>query len=250
MSDAVVSAAVTAAVTDGKAMSGFGPIGVLDLQGDVREHVAALREVGVAARLVKRPADLDGVAGVILPGGESTTLSMLLESTGLFDVLGELIGRGLPVLGTCAGLVLLASEVLDGRPDQRYFGALDTTVRRNGFGRQLQSFESEVLFGEGSPMPAVFIRAPVVVSVGAGVEVLATLARDGAGGAGAGGGGEAGNADALVVPVLIRQGNVLASSFHPELTADRRVHQLFASMCEAHALGRGPGSSEVYGVFS
>ncbi len=199
---------------------------MLDLQGDVREHVAALRDVGVGdgagggagVRLVKRPSDLGGVGGLILPGGESTTLAMLLESTGLFDAVQVLIGDGVPVFGTCAGMVLLASEVLDGRPDQRTFGALDLGVRRNGFGRQVKSFEGEVLFGEGSSMPAVFIRAPVVVSVDDGVEVLGRLAD---------GGGESG------APVLVRQGRILASSFHPELTADRRVHELFVSMCAA-----------------
>jgi 5'-phosphate synthase pdxT subunit len=154
------------------------------------------------------------VAGLILPGGESTTLSMLLVSTGLFEGVGDLLEAGVPVLGTCAGLVLLASEVLDGRPDQRNFAALDVVVRRNGFGRQIRSFEGSVVFGEGSPMPAVFIRAPVVVSAGAAVDVLARLASDDS-------------------PVLVRQGNVLASSFHPELTPDRRVHELFVQMCEA-----------------
>jgi 5'-phosphate synthase pdxT subunit len=195
--------------------AGFS-VGVLNLQGDVREHVAALHEVGVASegvRLIKRPSDLAGVGGLILPGGESTTLSMLLESTGLFDAVQELIGDGVPVLGTCAGMVLLAAQVLDGRPDQRSFRALDIVVRRNGFGRQAMSFEGEVLFGEGSVMPAVFIRAPVVLSAGDGVEALGRLSD-----------GE---------PVLVRQGRVLASSFHPELTADRRVHELFVSMCLA-----------------
>src|SRR5581483_9876442 len=128
------------------------PIGVLNLQGDVQEHVTVLRQLGADARLVKRPADLDGVTGLILPGGESTTLSMLLTSTTLFDAIGTRIADGLPVLGTCAGLVLLASEVLDGRPDQRSFGALDVAVRRNGFGRQNHSFEGQVVFGEGSAM--------------------------------------------------------------------------------------------------
>ena len=206
-----------------------GPlIGVLDLQGDVREHLAALAEVGCSTRLVKRPEDLDDVAGLVLPGGESTTLSMLLESTGLFDALAARLGvpappgaaSGLPLLGTCAGLVLVAREVLDGRPDQRTFGVLDAVVRRNGYGRQMQSFEADVVLGSGEspPLPTVFIRAPVVVSVGADVDVLAAL--DG-------------------VPVLVRQGAVLASSFHPELTPDRRVHRLFAEMCVA---GDGAGS--------
>jgi 5'-phosphate synthase pdxT subunit len=188
-----------------------GPVGVLNLQGDVREHVAALKQSGVHdVRLVKRPSDLVGVRGLVLPGGESTTLSMLLESTGLFGAVAELVADGLPVLGTCAGLVLLAAEVLDGRPDQRCFGALDVAVRRNGFGRQVKSFEGSILYGEGSTMPAVFIRAPVIARIGAGVDVLATLEGE---------------------PVLVRSGAVLASSFHPELTPDRRVHELFAAMC-------------------
>ena len=190
-------------------------VGVLDLQGDVREHVAALAEVGCETRLVKRTIDLEGLSGLVLPGGESTTLSMLLESTGLFEAVAARIGdadRPLPLLGTCAGLVLVAREVLDGRPDQRTFGVVDAVVRRNGYGRQEQSFEADIVFGsgEGPPLPTVFIRAPLGVSVAGTVDVLATL--DGA-------------------PVLVRQGPVLASSFHPELTADRRVHRLFAEMC-------------------
>jgi pyridoxal 5'-phosphate synthase pdxT subunit len=193
-----------------------GPlVGVLDLQGDVREHRAALAEVGCTARPVQWPADLDGLSGLVLPGGESTTLSMLLESTGLFGAVATRISdpdRPLPLLGTCAGLVLVAREVLDGRPDQRTYGVLDAVVRRNGYGRQEQSFEADIVFGsgEGPPLPTVFIRAPLVVSVGGDVDVLGTL--DG-------------------VPVLVRQGSVLASSFHPELTPDRRVHRLFAAMC-------------------
>jgi len=196
-------------------------VGVLDLQGDVREHVAALAEVGCETRLIKRPGDLDGLAGLVLPGGESTTLSMLLESSGLFDAIAGRMGaaeRPLPVLGTCAGLVLVAREVLDGRPDQRTFSVLDAVVRRNGYGRQEQSFEADLVFGsgEGPPLPTVFIRAPQVVSVGDAVDVLATL--DGA-------------------AVLVRQGPVLASAFHPELTADRRVHRLFAEMCASDTPG-------------
>ena len=194
--------------------AGSGPlIGVLDLQGDVREHVAALQEVGARPQLVKRPAETDGLDGLILPGGESTTLSMLLESTGLFEAIAARLDAGdMPVFGTCAGLILLAREVLDGRPDQRMFGDLDVVVRRNGYGRQRQSFEADVALGsgEGPLLPTVFIRAPFVVSIGEDVEVLAEL--DG-------------------VPVLVRHGSVLASSFHPELTGDRRVHRLFAEMC-------------------
>jgi 5'-phosphate synthase pdxT subunit len=216
----------------------------------VREHVAALTEVGVASRLVKRVGDLAGLAGCVLPGGESTTLSMLLESTGLWDPLGALIEDGLPVLGTCAGLVLLAREVLDGRPDQRSFGALDVVVRRNGFGRQLQSFEAVVDVGDrlggrdrrgGAPpaaplplpLPAVFIRAPIVVKSDPQVEVLGWLHREVSGHGGAVGiegmDGIAGRENST--PVIVRQGNVLASVFHPELTPDRRIHRLFVEMC-------------------
>jgi 5'-phosphate synthase pdxT subunit len=215
-----------------------GVIGVLDLQGDVREHVAALNDLGVASRRVKRPDDLKGLAGLILPGGESTTLSMLLESTGLFDPIAALLADGFPALGTCAGLVLLATEVLDGRPDQRVFGALSAVVRRNGFGRQLQSFETTLTHSpslngnsvamielSGLPIPAVFIRAPMVVDVGPNVEVLASLDRP-----------ESLPGETTLVagestPVLIRHDNVLASSFHPELTTDRRIHQLFMEIC-------------------
>jgi 5'-phosphate synthase pdxT subunit len=220
------------------AIGGDCEIGVLDLQGDVREHVAALKDLGVSSRRVKRPADLIGVAGLILPGGESTTLSMLLESTGLFDPIAALLTDGLPVLGTCAGLVLLATEVLDGRPDQRVFGALPAVVRRNGFGRQLQSFETTLTMsqssnGEGvaasefqvAPLPAVFIRAPKVVSVGPDVQVLAELDQSDS---------RFGDAHSVAdepTPVLIRHGKVLASSFHPELTLDRRIHRLFTEIC-------------------
>jgi 5'-phosphate synthase pdxT subunit len=197
--------------------------------------VAALGEVGVAGRLVKRPADLAGLSGLILPGGESTTLSMLLTSTGLFEAVSELLDDGLPVLGTCAGLVLLARQVLDGRPDQRSFGAVDAVVRRNGFGRQVASFETELEFGEGPLLPAVFIRAPYVVSVGDDVEVLATVRHRGV--AVEGSAGLVGSVGAVGAvgesPALVRQGSVLASCFHPELTRDRRVHRLFAEMCAA-----------------
>ena len=193
-------------------------IGVLDLQGDVREHLAALGDVGCEGRRVKCPSDLDGLDGLIMPGGESTTLSMLLESTGLFDAIAARLNDTppLPVFGTCAGLILVAAEVLDGRADQRFFGALEAVVRRNGYGRQVKSFEADLVLGsgEGPPLPAVFIRAPLIVSVGEDVEVLAAL--EGA-------------------PVLVRQGPVLASSFHPELTPDRRIHRMFAELCNPGA---------------
>jgi len=188
----------------------------------VREHVSALGDVGVAACPVRRPDDLAGLSGLVLPGGESTTLSMLLTSSQLFEPIDEALRRGLPTLATCAGLVLVARVVEGGRPDQRTFGVLDAVVQRNGYGRQRESFETELrapklsaeLGTDDEPLPAVFIRAPVVEWVGADVEVLASLPLDGA----------------RSTPVLCRQGNVLATAFHPELTGDRRVHRLFAQM--------------------
>jgi 5'-phosphate synthase pdxT subunit len=203
-------------------------IGVLALQGDVREHAAALADLGEPARLVRRPSELDGLAGIVLPGGESTTLSLLLESSGLFDPLAAALRSGLPVLGTCAGMILLASDVLDGRPDQRRFNSIELTVRRNGYGRQRASFECDLdidLDGvAGEPFHAVFIRAPVVEGYGPDVEVLAALpvvpegssAPDGTRGAPS--------------PVICRQGSVLVAAFHPELTEDRRLHRLFVDM--------------------
>ena len=204
-------------------------IGILSLQGDVAEHSAALIDVGVAPRRVRRPEDLAGLDGIILPGGESTTMSMLLQSSGLADPLGKELAAGLPALGTCAGMILLGTDAVDGRADQRYFAAIDLTVRRNGFGRQLESFECEldVPTLEGGALHAVFIRAPVVETVGPEVEVLATLSlRPGADD----GGGDGPFGDGRVVPVLCREGAVLVAAFHPELTADRRVHELFVSM--------------------
>jgi pyridoxal 5'-phosphate synthase pdxT subunit len=195
-------------------------IGILALQGDVREHAAALAELGEAVSLVREPDDLDGLSGLIIPGGESTTLSMLLESSGLFDPLDVAFRRGLPVFGTCAGMILLAGRVLDGRDDQRGFGAIDLTIRRNGYGRQAASFECDLEVTELGPEPvhAVFIRAPVVEQAGPGVEVLATLPPLVEGGTG------------RRQPVVCRQGTALVASFHPELTVDRRLHQLFVAM--------------------
>src|SRR5690606_20284533 len=166
------------------------------------------------ARLDARPvavrtsADLDGVAAIVIPGGESTTISMLLESSGLFEPLSERLDAGMPALGTCAGMILLGREILDGRADQRSFGAVDIGVRRNAFGRQVDSFEADLAVAglDGPPLHAVFIRAPVVESVGDGVEVLARV------------GGR---------PVLCRQGPVLVAAFHPELGDDPRLHELF-----------------------
>ena len=200
-----------------------GDIGVLDLQGDVREHIGALIDIGARPRSVKRPDDLGELAGLILPGGESTTLSMLLTSTGLFAPLADMINQGFPIFGTCAGLVLVAKGVLGGRSDQRTFDVLDVVVRRNGFGRQSQSFETTLEVGDSlgggdHQLAAVFIRAPKVVKAHPQVEVLAWVERPG---------------EEEATPALVRQGPILASSFHPELTPDRRVHRLFVQMCAA-----------------
>jgi 5'-phosphate synthase pdxT subunit len=180
-------------------------VGILALQGAVREHASALAELGAHPVEVRTPEDLSGVDALVLPGGESTTMSLLLESSGLFDPIASRLAEGMPAFGTCAGMILLASDVLDGRPDQRFFGAIDLTVRRNAFGRQVDSFET-TLDVEGAPFDAVFIRAPFVERAGDDVEVLASV--DGH-------------------PVLCRSGNVLVSAFHPELSDDLRIHQLF-----------------------
>ncbi|MFC0081966.1 pyridoxal 5'-phosphate synthase glutaminase subunit PdxT [Aciditerrimonas ferrireducens] len=191
-------------------------IGVVALQGDVTEHRAALERLGAETRPVRTPAQLAGVEGVVLPGGESTTLSLLLRSSGLEQALLGAFREGLPVLATCAGLILLARDVLDGRPDQVRFGLLDAQVRRNGFGRQVHSFEVDLpVVGLGDrPVRAVFIRAPLVEAVGPDVAVLARLPR------GPGGRGEGS-------PVLLQQAGVLAASFHPELSGDDRIHERF-----------------------
>jgi len=157
---------------------------------------------------IRQPADLAGIDALVLPGGESTTMSLLLGSSGLFAAIEGCLTEGMPVLATCAGLILMAGQVVGGREDQRTFGLLDATVARNGYGRQRESFEAyiEVDVLGGPPFPAVFIRAPVIEAVGRDVEVLATF--DGR-------------------PVLVRQGGILASTFHPELSEDLRLHQLF-----------------------
>jgi 5'-phosphate synthase pdxT subunit len=182
--------------------------GVLALQGDVAEHASALADCGAHVVEVRRPGDLAGIDALVLPGGESTTMSMLLESSGLFEPVAARLAEGMPAFGTCAGMILLAADVADGRPDQRSFAAIDIGVRRNAFGRQVQSFESdlEVTGLDGGPFDAVFIRAPVVERVGRAVEVLAAV--DGR-------------------PVLCRQGPVLTAAFHPELSHDLRLHRLF-----------------------
>ena len=190
-------------------------VGVLALQGDVREHDAALQAAGAQTVHVRRTTDLAGLDGLVLPGGESTTISRLLEVFELLEPLRAQVAAGLPVYGSCAGLILLAREVLDGRADQQGLGGLDVVVRRNAFGRQVDSFESDLDFAGVGQVHAVFIRAPWVESTGADVEVLATV-------------GGSGPAAGKVVGV--RQGPVLATSFHPELTGDHRVHGLFVDI--------------------
>ena len=188
-------------------------VGVLALQGDVREHARALTELGADTVEVRTPGELAGVDALVLPGGESTTMSMLLESSGLFEPVAERLREGMPAFGTCAGMILLARTVLDGRADQRCFGAIDLVVRRNAFGRQIDSFETTLPVEgiDGGPVPAVFIRAPIVDQAGPAVEVLATVAAP----------------DGSRHPVLCRQGPVLVAAFHPELSGDRRLHELF-----------------------
>jgi pyridoxal 5'-phosphate synthase pdxT subunit len=204
-------------------------IGVLALQGDVREHVAALSACGLRAVPVRRPSELDAVDAMVLPGGESTTISRLLETFDLLDPLRARIAGGMPAYGSCAGMILLASEVLDGRPDQKQLGGLDVVVRRNAFGRQVDSFETDLQVAgvPGGPVRAVFIRAPWVESAGRGVEVLATVPRLTLTGRDAGA--------AAGRPVAVRQGAVLATSFHPEITGDLRVHALFCAMVRGAA---------------
>ncbi|NKQ52791.1 pyridoxal 5'-phosphate synthase glutaminase subunit PdxT [Amycolatopsis sp. K13G38] len=201
-------------------MSRKPTIGVLALQGDVAEHVAALEHAGAAARPVRRQAELAESDGLVLPGGESTTMSRLLETFELLEPLRRRIAGGMPVYGSCAGMILLARQVLDGRPDQQQLDGLDVVVRRNAFGRQVDSFEGDLDFTglDGGPLHAVFIRAPWVEKAGDGVEILARVPDT----------SDAGEAAARIVAV--RQGAVLATAFHPELTGDERVHRLFVKM--------------------
>lgn len=191
-------------------------IGVLALQGDVREHVAALTRVGAEAVGVRRVAELAGIDGIVIPGGESTTIDKLLRAFDLFDPLEEALRGGLPVLGTCAGMILLAREIIGGIDGQRTLNAIDMTVRRNAFGRQVDSSEVELTWiPDGSNMHATFIRAPWVESYGPDVEVLAVDEAHG---------GQV---------VAVRQGNAIATSFHSEISSDDRVHALFVSMAAA-----------------
>ncbi|MFV2119350.1 pyridoxal 5'-phosphate synthase glutaminase subunit PdxT [Streptomyces sp. Act-28] len=195
-------------------MSATPVIGVLALQGDVREHLIALAAADAVARPVRRPAELAEVDGLVVPGGESTTISKLAVLFGMMEPLRERVAAGMPVYGTCAGLIMLADKILDPRSGQETLGGIDMIVRRNAFGRQNESFEARVDVAgvEGGPVEGVFIRAPWVESVGASTEVLAEH-------------------DGHIVAV--RQGNALATSFHPELTGDHRVHALFVDMVRA-----------------
>jgi 5'-phosphate synthase pdxT subunit len=179
-------------------------VGVLALQGDFREHLHLLDEIGASPAPIKRPADLASVDALVIPGGESTTIGKMATRFGLIDPLRQSIGAGLPTYGTCAGLILLAGAVTEG--DQPLIGALDIVVRRNAFGRQNESFEADLeIEGLEEPFHAVFIRAPWVEKVGSEVEVLAAVGDH---------------------PVMVRQGNILATSFHPELTGDARIHRM------------------------
>ncbi|MEO6793281.1 MAG: pyridoxal 5'-phosphate synthase glutaminase subunit PdxT [Mycobacterium sp.] len=188
-------------------------IGVLALQGDIREHLAALRAVGAEPVSVRRRGELDDVDALVIPGGESTTMSHLLNELELTEPLRARLADGMPAYGSCAGMILLAAEIVDAGVEGRAavpLSGIDMTVRRNAFGRQVDSFEGEIAFtGLSDPVHAVFIRAPWVERVGAGVQVLAQAAGH---------------------PVAVRQGRVLATSFHPEVTGDRRIHRLFVDI--------------------
>ncbi|MGC9668544.1 pyridoxal 5'-phosphate synthase glutaminase subunit PdxT [Planosporangium sp. 12N6] len=194
-------------------------IGVLALQGDVREHLHALAECDVVARPVRRPDELDSVDALVIPGGESTAMSKLAVDFGVLEPLRKRVAGGMPVYGSCAGMIMLATEVLDGRPDQQTLGGIDMAVRRNAFGRQVDSFERPVAIEgiDGGPFHAVFIRAPWVESVGDEVEVLGRVTEGPAAGR----------------IVAVRQRNLLATAFHPELTGDLRVHRYFVEMARA-----------------
>jgi len=182
-------------------------VGVLALQGAFNRHTRVLGELNVATQEVRTPQDLASVDALVMPGGESTTMSQLLESSELFEPIKKMIHEGMPVFGTCAGMILLAKEIIDGRDDQVSFGAIDIDVQRNAYGRQIDSFEAEIeVDGFNTPFHAVFIRAPRIVKAAQSVEVLAEFG---------------------VEIVLARQKNVLVASFHPELSPDQRIHELF-----------------------
>jgi len=194
-------------------------VGVLALQGDFREHLSALAESGVDAVAVKTLAEIDSIDALVLPGGESTTIAKLARTFGLFDRISARIHEGMPTYGSCAGMILLADRIEGAMDGQESFGGIDITVRRNAFGRQVDSFEADLnMLGITAPaLRAIFIRAPWVESVGSSVEVLASVEINGE-----------------LHPVAVRQGNLLATSFHPEITGDNRVHRYFIeSVCKA-----------------
>lgn len=187
-------------------------VGVLALQGAFEAHQQVLRDLGVESVQVRTPADLEMVDALVMPGGESTTMSHLLQTSGLFDVIDARLKQGMPVFGTCAGMILLAKGVLDGRSDQRSFGAIDIDVKRNAYGRQIDSFETDIsLVGLVEDFHAVFIRAPQIARIGEDVTVLAR------------------HNEAVV---LARQGSVMVASFHPELTNDARIHSMFIGLLQ------------------
>jgi pyridoxal 5'-phosphate synthase pdxT subunit len=192
-------------------------VGVLALQGAFRAHAERVRALGADAVDVRTPADLAACDALVMPGGESTTMSNLLTSSGLFGPIDDRIAGGMPTFGTCAGMILLAEKILDGRADQRSFGALDIAVRRNGYGRQIDSFETDLdVVGFDAPFHGVFIRAPRIEMVGEGVEVLARFDDE---------------------PVLVAHGAVMAASFHPELTTDVRLHERFLARVRRSSTG-------------
>jgi 5'-phosphate synthase pdxT subunit len=192
-------------------------VGILALQGDVREHAAALVACEAEPRLVRRPGELQGLAGLIIPGGESTTIDKLSRAFGLREPLIDALHDGLPAYGSCAGMIMLAERIIDAPPDQQTFGGIDITVRRNAFGRQVDSFETDLdcAWLAGRPFHAVFIRAPWVESCGSDVEVLAAAPGPHGGAA---------------HPVAVRQGNHFATSFHPEVAGDLRLHAYFVDL--------------------
>jgi len=192
-------------------------VGVLALQGDVREHIQSLLACDVEAIAVRRAEEIESIDALVLPGGESTTIAQLAEVFGIFDLLKNKIKNGMPVYGSCAGMILLAEEILDAKDGQKSFGGLDITVRRNAFGRQVDSFESDIAFNDGSNemIRAVFIRAPWVERVSDSVEVLASVDTH---------------------PVAVRSKTALATSFHPELTGDHRIHRYFIEQVARPAL--------------
>lgn len=194
-------------------------VGVLALQGDVREHLRALSACGVEAVSVRRAEEIAVIDALVLPGGESTTISMLAEIFGVFDLIQKRIQEGMPVYGSCAGMILLADEILDAKVGQKTFGGLDIQVRRNAFGRQVDSFESDISFDDLSEklIRAVFIRAPWVEKTGEGVQVLAKVDSH---------------------PVAVRSKTLLATSFHPELTGDNRIHRYFIDSVAGPALSK------------